>query len=165
MSKTSRLDELVQQLDTLSLEQLLEVRERVNALIQRKGYESALNEIDDLKNSSFAESLTSLSLFSCWDLRKRSTPPDIDLVLLAKAYKASKDKIKAAATAAMAKSVLANWLLIDGEDSPPEDVDAEDETLEDAIKLVEEWMGDESGYDEETYPQIEAALNQNRLSL
>jgi hypothetical protein len=49
--------------------------------------------------------------------------------------------------------------------APLEDVAAEDETLEDAIKLVDEWMSDESGYDEETYPQIEAALNQNRLSL
>jgi hypothetical protein len=55
--------------------------------------------------------------------------------------------------------------VLDGEDTPSRYVDAEDETLEDAIKLVDEWMSDESGYDEETYPQIEAALNQNRLSL
>ncbi|NES22196.1 MAG: hypothetical protein F6K41_25550 [Symploca sp. SIO3E6] len=39
----------------------------------------------------------------------------------------------------------------------------EDESLKDVIELVESWMADESGYDEETYPQIEAALNQNRI--
>lgn len=41
----------------------------------------------------------------------------------------------------------------------------EDNSLEQVIQLVDEWMTDESGYDEETYPQIEAALTQNRLSV
>ncbi|MEA5513916.1 hypothetical protein VB654_07685, partial [Nodularia sp. UHCC 0506] len=36
-----------------------------------------------------------------------------------------------------------------------------DDSLEKVIGLVDEWMADESGYDEETYPQIEVALNQN----
>ncbi|MDZ8090710.1 MAG: hypothetical protein RMZ42_02030 [Nostoc sp. DedQUE05] len=40
-----------------------------------------------------------------------------------------------------------------------------DDSLEKVIKLVDEWMADESGYDEQTYPQIETALNQNQLSL
>jgi hypothetical protein len=37
-----------------------------------------------------------------------------------------------------------------------------DYSLKKFIELVDEWLTDESGYDEETYPQIEAALNQNR---
>ncbi|QFS46326.1 hypothetical protein [Nostoc sphaeroides] len=41
----------------------------------------------------------------------------------------------------------------------------EDDSLEKVIELVDEWMADESGYDEQTYPQIEAALNQNQLLL
>jgi hypothetical protein len=47
----------------------------------------------------------------------------------------------------------------------PFELDPENESLENVIKLVDEWMSDESGYDEETYPQISAALNRNRLSL
>ena len=41
----------------------------------------------------------------------------------------------------------------------------EKSSLEKVIELVDEWINDESGYDEETYPQIQAALNQSRLSL
>ncbi|GCL39376.1 MULTISPECIES: hypothetical protein [Sphaerospermopsis] len=38
-------------------------------------------------------------------------------------------------------------------------------SLEKIIALVDEWIADESGYDQETYPQIEAALNKNKLSI
>lgn len=43
--------------------------------------------------------------------------------------------------------------------SRQQETNAEDGSLDFAIKLVDKWMSDESGYDEETYPQIEAALN------
>jgi len=33
--------------------------------------------------------------------------------------------------------------------------------LKQAIALVDEWMNEESEYDEQTHPQIEAALNQS----
>ncbi|BAZ79976.1 hypothetical protein PN497_01045 [Sphaerospermopsis kisseleviana CS-549] len=36
-------------------------------------------------------------------------------------------------------------------------------SLEKIIALVDECIADESGYDQETYPQIEAALNKNKL--
>lgn len=32
-----------------------------------------------------------------------------------------------------------------------------------AIRLLEEWMADESGYAEETWPQLEEALDRDRL--
>jgi predicted RNase H-like HicB family nuclease len=39
------------------------------------------------------------------------------------------------------------------------------ESVEDIIELVDEWMNEESKYDEEVYPRIDAALKQNRMSL
>jgi len=38
-------------------------------------------------------------------------------------------------------------------------------SLEHVNNLVSEWMQDESGYDEETYPQISEGLKNNRLSI
>ncbi len=35
------------------------------------------------------------------------------------------------------------------------------QALDSMIALVSEWQQDESGYDEEVYPNIEAALNQH----
>jgi predicted RNase H-like HicB family nuclease len=40
-----------------------------------------------------------------------------------------------------------------------------DESVEDLIELVDEWMNEESSYDEEVYPRIDAALKQNRVSI
>lgn len=33
-----------------------------------------------------------------------------------------------------------------------------------AIRLVEKWMADESGYDEEAWPIVKKAIEENRLS-
>jgi excisionase family DNA binding protein len=33
-----------------------------------------------------------------------------------------------------------------------------------AIRLLDEWMADDSGYDEETWPELKAALDRDRLS-
>ena len=33
-----------------------------------------------------------------------------------------------------------------------------------AIRLLEEWMADESGYDEETWPIVQKAMEENRSS-
>jgi hypothetical protein len=35
---------------------------------------------------------------------------------------------------------------------------------ENLIRLLDEWMADESGYDEQTWPELKAALERNRLS-
>ena len=40
-----------------------------------------------------------------------------------------------------------------------------DDSLEKVIGLVDQWMADQSEYDEQTYPEIEAALDQNRMSV
>lgn len=43
--------------------------------------------------------------------------------------------------------------------------DKNDESVEDLIELVDEWMNEESSYDEEVYSRIDAALKQNRVSI
>ena len=40
-----------------------------------------------------------------------------------------------------------------------------DESVEDLIALVDEWMNEDSFYDQEVYPRIEAALKQHRVSI
>ncbi|NET56772.1 MAG: hypothetical protein F6K47_11580 [Symploca sp. SIO2E6] len=56
-----------------------------------------------------------------------------------------------------------NLIMDSNSDNPRDTTNIENDSLKDVIELVESWMADESGYDEETYPQIEAALNQNRV--
>ncbi|MEQ8172887.1 MAG: hypothetical protein ABRQ38_28650 [Candidatus Eremiobacterota bacterium] len=34
-----------------------------------------------------------------------------------------------------------------------------------AIKLLQEWANDESGYDEKTWPVVKKAIEENRLSI
>ncbi|HLO85834.1 MAG TPA: hypothetical protein VK203_12620 [Nostocaceae cyanobacterium] len=83
MPTTMQLDEILQQIESLSLEQLLELKEKVKALIEKKSSSSG-----QIENS-----------------------------------------------------------------------------LEKIIALVDEWMADESGYDEENYPEIEAALKESKISI
>jgi hypothetical protein len=33
-----------------------------------------------------------------------------------------------------------------------------------AIRLLEKWLADDSGYDEEVWPRVKAAIEENRLS-
>lgn len=40
-----------------------------------------------------------------------------------------------------------------------------DESVEDLIELVDEWINEDSSYDEDVYPRIGAALKQNRVSI
>lgn len=36
------------------------------------------------------------------------------------------------------------------------------EQIEKVIQLLDEWMADESGYDEETWPELKAAIDRER---
>ena len=38
------------------------------------------------------------------------------------------------------------------------------ETTDSVIQLLEEWLADESGYDEEAWPELKDALDRDRLS-
>ena len=47
----------------------------------------------------------------------------------------------------------------------PHDISATQQAKnEAAIQLLAEWMADESGYDEETWPKVKQAIEENRLS-
>ena len=35
---------------------------------------------------------------------------------------------------------------------------------EDAIELIENWLADESGYDDEAWPRLKRSIEENRLS-
>ncbi len=67
-------------------------------------------------------------------------------------------------------NVLFGWSAImigKGEKAPstPSPSRARDATKpEAALKLLDEWLKDESGYDEETWPELREALDRDRLS-
>lgn len=138
MPKTLMIDVIMQQLDALSVEELLEVRAKVNALIPVKS--SRLANIWNAK-SHFNKTPERYALFS---------------------------EVLESATS---NEWLDEWLNLKIRESLAQVVELEvnkihtDNYLEKFIELVDEWMADESDYDQKTYPQIEAALNQNRLSL
>ncbi|TAE61793.1 MAG: hypothetical protein EAZ76_05335 [Nostocales cyanobacterium] len=124
MNKTLIIDVVMKQLEALSIEELLDVRAKVDALIQNK--------------TSFV--YQDKSGFS-------STPNAIYY------YKGNGQPIS---------SEMGITFEIKPVSSPkPEN----NNSLGKIIEIIDEWMADESDYDQETYPQIEAALNQNRVSL
>jgi hypothetical protein len=88
MTKTLQLDDILQNLESLSLEQLLKLKEKVNALIEKRS--SSSNQING---------------------------------------------------------------------------NQKDNSLEKLLAIVDELMADESGYDEENYPEIEAALKESKISI
>jgi hypothetical protein len=47
------------------------------------------------------------------------------------------------------------------EERPRDDLMARNRAV---IRLLNEWLADESGYDEETWPELKAALQANRSS-
>jgi hypothetical protein len=47
--------------------------------------------------------------------------------------------------------------VVPGSAAPTEDVDS-------AVSLLDEWLNDESGYEEETWPKLKEALDRDRLS-
>jgi hypothetical protein len=120
MTKTLIIDVIKQQLSSLSIEELLEVRTKVDALIQAKSYSLYTKQLG----------FNPAAIYYVGNIEPIQT-----------------DSI------GFFKTELVS--------SPNKD---NDESLEKLIKLVDEWMADESDYDQQTYPQIEAALNQNKLS-
>jgi hypothetical protein len=163
MPKTSPLEEIIQQLNSLSLEQLLEVRGKIDELIEEKSLPSS-----KITGSYSSKTFISPSkgevdlLITIPALRDKAIDQARELVL-----RALSGKYPVAITDTTdpltGEHRFIATLVVDAIE--PFELDPENESLENVIKLVDEWMSDESGYDEETYPQISAALNRNRLSL
>ena len=49
-------------------------------------------------------------------------------------------------------------------EQPKQESASTPERSREAIELLDEWLADESGYDEETWPELKAALERDRLS-
>jgi hypothetical protein len=137
MSETSQLDVIMRQLDTLSLVELLKIRTQIDALIEEKS--SLLSNILISENYRIATSVSSETRdINEVAMSNRFAP------LASNVTKLDKYQVALQISKSEAKG---------------------DDSLEQIIELVEEWMVDESGYDEQTYPQIETGLNQNRMSM
>ncbi|MBR8840048.1 MAG: hypothetical protein DSM106950_40135 [Stigonema ocellatum SAG 48.90 = DSM 106950] len=163
MPKRSPLDAITQQLDDLSLDQLLEVRARVDTLINEKSSRKNESQQQSTQTRYFLKGSYSAST----PISSERTDVDYVDYFVTISSSSIKGKLKSFFLEALESSKR----------NKPEDVQFEfvqvselgatenGDSLEKVIDLVDEWMADESGYDEETYPQIEAALNQNHLSL
>lgn len=159
MPKTSEFDEIMQQLNALSLAELLAVRARVDTLIegqslplgkgQRRLFHSANTCItqNSLYRGSYRRNTFIFSENSGVDIL--AAPPTINPIT--STTNRFLDWLRA-----FRKNQVAPFL---------ESEAKRDDSLEQLIELVDEFMADESGYDEETYPQIKTGLNQNQLSL
>ena len=135
MSKTSTFNTIIQKLDSLSRTELLEIREKVDALIQR--------------NSIFLSSKSGVThIFGSQH------------TFLSGSYKAS-TRIKFLPVSVDSDIYVHNIPNIGKEPI----VNEKDNSLDKVIGLMDEWMADESGYDEQAYPEIEAGLKQNKFSI
>jgi hypothetical protein len=159
MPKTSQFDGIIQQLNALSLAELLAVRARVDTLIegqslplgkgQRRFFRSANSYIT--QNTPYCGSYRrNTFIFSeNSDVNMLAAPPSINPIT-------------------STTNRFLNWLQALRQNQVTQFFESEakrDDSLEQVVELVDELMADESGYDEETYPQIKTGLNQNQLSL
>jgi hypothetical protein len=160
MPKTSNFNGIMQQLNVLSLAELLAVRARVDTLIegqslplgkgQRRLFHS--ENIPITQNTQYRGSYHRSIFISSENI-------DVDIL-------AAITAINPPVTNTTNRFL--NWLQELRQNQVTQFSESEakgDDSLEQLIELVDEWMTDESGYDEEMYPQIQAALTQNRLSV
>lgn len=151
MVKKPSLDVIIEQLNALSLPELLQVRAKVNALIEEKSlnasilssgsYQRMISVSGDNEDIDITNPLS--GVISSYSIKTRRKTADITFI-----NDVDFSKLIAYEIARISK-LKAN----------------KDDSLEKLIDLVDEWMDDESGYDEESYPQIETGLNQNHPSL
>ncbi|WP_414542178.1 hypothetical protein [Nostoc sp. CCY0012] len=129
MVKTPSINLIIQQLDALSLAELLEVKARVDALVEAK-------------SSPFSQ------------IRQYFADRKHNYLIPATSIRGSYRR------ATFVSSQTRDIDIVDFEGFVEPKTNGDD-SLEKVLGLVDEWMADESGYDEETYPEIETALNQN----
>jgi hypothetical protein len=159
MPKTSQFDGIMQQLNTLSLAELLAVRARVDTLIEGqslplgKGQRHLFRSVNTYitQNTPYRGSYRRNTFISSENI-------DVDIV-------AAPPTINSITSTT---NRFPEWLRALRQNQVAQFLESEakgDDSLEQVIELVDEWMADESGYDEETYLQIQADLTQNRLSV
>lgn len=150
MPKTTHINEIMQNLDNLTLAELFVLRAKVDTLIEEKS--SSLS----YPIAGSYQRVTSISTQTTDSDILGSLPPQT-LSSSIKGY------IRYAVISAVNRehSKINEYKV----DQFFESQSNPNNSLEAVIDLVDEWMGDESDYDEETYPSIEPALNRNQLSL
>ncbi|MEH2395415.1 MAG: hypothetical protein V7K21_28440 [Nostoc sp.] len=160
MLKTSQLDVIMQQLDAFSSAELLAVRARVDALIEGQSLPLGKGQPPLLRwpNVQIPESTTYYRSFSRFTFI-RNENNDVDILAAPAIINTPRTN---------ATNPLPTWLRGLRQNQVAQFLESEskgDDSLEKVIELVDEWMADESGYDQQTYPQIETGLNQNRMSV
>jgi hypothetical protein len=150
MAKVSSLYVIMQQLVALSLVDLFKARAIIDALIEEKS--SPLSNILSIGSYQRAISVS-------------SETRDIDIAAVFPPMipgSSIRGQIRSAIISGNLEHInLDEYQVVQFSKSEAKG----DDSLEKVIELVDEWMADESGYDEKTYPQIETALNHNQLSL
>jgi hypothetical protein len=121
------------QLDNLNLEELLKVKQKVDKIIESK----TLNTVVAINNEYKMADYT---------ITKHPAPNNFQVII-------EGSDCKATFISGFAQD-------IDIVVSPGKQVNNQNDmqAMESMIALVSEWLQDESGYDEEVYPNIEAAL-------
>ncbi|MEA5623614.1 hypothetical protein [Nostoc sp. UHCC 0251] len=152
MPKASSFYVIMQQLAALSLVDLFKVRAIIDALIEEKS--SPLSNI--VSGGSYKRAIS-----------VSSETRDIDIAGIFPPMipgSSIKGQIRSAIISGNSEHInldLDEYQVVQFSKSEAK----KDDSLEKVIELVDEWIADESGYDEQTYPQIEAGLNQNRMSV
>lgn len=166
MSERSALDSINQNLGALSLQELLEVRANIDVLIEKKASQVIQNR-RTLPRGEYYFGVRSTGSYHAVT-KVLNKIDDVDILL------GTSLSFAAAIVAGSPLAANRGYILhgLRGEYKEYQAfqalenlADKEDDSLETVIKLVDEWMNDESGYDEEAYPQIEEGLKQNRTSL
>ncbi|MEH2400991.1 hypothetical protein [Nostoc sp.] len=160
MPKTSQLDVIMQQLDALSSAELLAVRARVDVLIDKQSLPLGKGQPPLFRwhNVQMPENTVYTGGFSK-SIFIPNQNNDVDILVAPATINTPRTN---------ATNPLPTWLgeLMQNKLAQFSESEAKvDNSLEKVIGLVDEWMVDESGYDEQTYPQIETGLNQNRMSV
>ena len=139
MAKTSILNAFIKQLESLSLRELLLIKQKVDELIQKKMFSPYRTTINSQQYpSNFQGQFTETYYINTYiELESEFT---------------SVQPVTSLSTTLTKKKKHQEY------DEVKNESEVKDNSLENAINLVDEWMTDESGYDEEVYPEIENAF-------
>lgn len=145
MAKTSILNAFIKQLESLSLRELLKIKQKVDELIQKKMFSPYRTTINSQQYPS--------------NLQGQFTE-----TYYINTYIGLEEEFTSVQPVTSLSTTLTKIKKHQEYDEVKNELEVKDNSLENAINLVDEWMTDESGYDEEVYPEIENALKKNRAS-
>jgi len=159
MPNTSLPNNIIHQLEDLSVEQLLEVRAKVDALLSNKSVVPRLGtRFVSLTMKDFISPVREVN----WLLSPSGFIPPTVVNSLNRLKVSSLETI-VITTPQDDHGRMPEKLEEEVQEKAEDKVN--DKSVENALKLVEKWLEEESDYDEKNYPEIEAGLQRNRVSL